>query len=346
MKKFFKVFGTTIGILIILILLLFMGIFFRARQQGVGVAEFLATRKAAIVASRSQDLTDANIPLKTGMNRVKIQSSGQTRTSLLYVPAIYDANRPTPLVIGYHGGFGQGENQERLTHMSQVADKENFIIAFPDGVNRHWNDGRAKAVEYGTTTDDVQFTKDLIATISQRLNVDTKRIYATGISNGGMMSYRVACEMTQTFAAIAPVSSAMPIEQKDLCKPSGAIPVLMIQGTSDPLIPFNGGQMAFDVGEAIPTMDTLHYWQSNNGTSTTAAKTEVIDADPNDGTKTTHETFTGSGPENVVEFYKIDGGGHTWANGRQYAKERVIGKTSKDFDASEVIWNFFKLHTR
>lgn len=346
MKKALKIIGITLGVVLALVLIVVTIMFFQARRNGMSIVEYLQSRSEARKAAQSQDITDTSKALVTGKNLIKLTSSGHTRTSELHIPSSYNPSTPTPLVIGYHGGFGEGENQENLTHMATTAEREGFIVAYPDGINRHWNDGRSKASSWSTTADDVQFTKDLIASISARLNIDKKRIYATGISNGGMMAYRVACEMTQTFAAIAPVSSAMPIEQKTLCHPTGSIPVLMIQGTGDPLIPFSGGQMAFKVGEAIPARETITYWINNNRTSTTPVVTALPNTDPNDGTTATKEVYGNGKDGSEVVFIQVNGGGHTWPGGHQYARERLIGKTSRDFNANDIIWEFFKQHSR
>jgi polyhydroxybutyrate depolymerase len=347
MKSFIKTVGIVIGILIALALILLIIMGFLARRQGMTISEFLSARQEKKRAAESQELTDTSIVLNTGMNSFKITSGGLVRTGYMYIPASYDSSKPTPLVVGYHGGFGQGENQEKLTHMSQVADKENFVLLYPDGVNRHWNDGRAKAASYTTTTDDIQFTKDLLAAAEKRVNIDTKRIYATGISNGGMMTYRVAREMTSTFAAIASVSSAIPEDQKVLQDPSEPIPVLIMQSTDDPLIPFNGGAGAFNTGMMAPTRETIDYWVKINHANSTPLTTQLPDVDPSDGTTITHESYAAQGAGTApVEYYQVNGGGHTWAGGNQYARERLIGKTSRDVDASALIWEFFKQYSR
>lgn len=347
MNKAIKVLGIIAVILIVLTLIGVVTMGFFARRKGMTIRELLQSRHEKQRIEESQDFADESIPLHTGMTSFKMTSGGITRTGLVYIPQNYDSSKATPLVIGYHGGFGEGQNQDNLTHMSKVADKENFLILYPDGINRHWNDGRAKAVEYGTVTDDVQFTKDLIAQASKRLNIDTKRIYATGISNGGMMTYRVAREMTTTFAAAASVSSGTPVEQTTMQDPSAPIPMLIMNGTDDPLLPFNGGEAAFDVGALTSTRDTIDYWVRVNKANATATISQLPDTNPDDGTTTTHESYASQGANSApVEVYIVNGGGHTWAGGNQYAKESFIGKTSRDFDASELIWDFFKLYSR
>lgn len=346
MNKVIKIVG--IVAVVILILVVIMGFF--ARRRGVTLRELVRERLTERRASESQELTDTSLTLNAGMTSFKMTSGGITRTGQLYIPSVYDASKATPLVIAYHGGFALGENQEKLTHMSQIADKENFVILYPDGVSRHWNDGRTKEggarLDTGTV-DDVQFTKDMISVVSKRLNIDAKRIYATGISNGGMMAYRVGCELTSTFAAIAPVSSGLPKEYVGKCQPQGTIPLLMMQGTADPLIPFDGGQIQGDRGETLPTRETLAWWINTNRASTTPQTSQLPDADPNDDTTITREYYAPLDASGApVDFYIINGGGHTWAGGNQYANERLIGKTSRDIDASQLIWDFFKLYSR
>ncbi len=274
-----------------------------------------------------------------------VRSGGRTRTYLVHVPESYDGSRPYPLVVGFHGHGGQGANQRKMSGMDAVADREGFIVAYPDGVDRGWNDGRG--INEGV--DDVSFTRDLVSEIESEYRIDPKMIYATGISNGGFMSFRLACDAPDLVAGIAPVAALMsvPLEQSNTS--TVPVSVLLINGTDDPLVPWDGGEIGGRLGgrgEAISTGATIDYWVALDGCSTTPAVTELPDGDPGDGTTVTQSSYTGGLEGTAVTLCAVNGGGHTWPGGPQYLPKRIIGLVSRDFVASEYIWEFFKNHPR
>ena len=182
-----------------------------------------------------------------------IMWGGLTRTYRLHVPATYDQSRPMPLIIALHGGGGTGARMEKLTldGFNTLGDKEGFLVVYPDGIENHWNDGRA-TVKYRTIrdkVDDVGFISALIDRLVQERQVDENRVYVTGISNGAMMSFRLACELTGKIAAIAAVSGNLPYDLAPHCAPARPISVLMISGTADPLMPYGGGEVGAKRGQ-------------------------------------------------------------------------------------------------
>jgi len=277
-----------------------------------------------------------------------IVSGGLERTYRVHVSSAYDPSLPTPLVIVLHGGGGTGKGMARITSFNTLADKENFIVVYPDGFEKHWNDGRGVQWQsHVENTDDVGFISALIDRLSDELNIDSSRVYVTGISNGGMMSHRLGCELSQKIAAISPVASNIPLSQASVWSPSRPMPVLIINGTEDPLERWEGGEIRLGrqtFGVVLSVADTVKFWVEKDRCTSSPVVTQLPDTDPTDGTTVRTEVYGGCEGGAEVVLYAIEGGGHTWPGGLQYLPEAIIGKTSREFDASEVIWQFFKEH--
>jgi polyhydroxybutyrate depolymerase len=242
------------------------------------------------------------------------------------------------LVLVFHGHFGTGAGMARMSHFERVAEEKEFIVVFPDGIKRSWNDGRGLS-----STDDVAFTRALIAEFVQRFHVDRKRIYATGISNGGFFSERLACELSDQVAAVAPVAAVMSDALARVCKPSRPVSILYMQGTKDPLVPINGGPIGRNRGTAMSLEDSVRFWRSRNGTHGTGGVTDLPDQ-AHDGTSVRRTVYGGGKDGSEVNEYVFDGGGHTWPNGAPYLPALLVGPVSHQVDASEVIWEFFARH--
>lgn len=276
---------------------------------------------------------------------------GLERTYRIHVPAARDGGRSVPLLIALHGGGGTGEKMERLAlgGLTALAERAGFVVVYPDGIEKHWNDGRAK-VKYRAhreKIDDVGFIAALIDRLAQEHGIDRQRVYVTGISNGGMMSNRLACELADKIAGIAPVAANMPADLVSMCAPSRPISVLMMGGVDDPMMPWAGGEAHFlrrKFGQVLSAMDTIKFWAAHNRCSAAPTVAWEADADREDGTRVRKETYHGCRDGVEVVLYAIEGGGHTWPGGYQYLPKMVVGKTSRDMDANEVIWRFFGKH--
>ena len=279
-----------------------------------------------------------------------LDHGGLERTYRLFVPSTYDETRAVPLVMALHGGGGTGEKMIELTvDLNGLADESGFIVVYPDGIEKHWNDGRDIQTWRASAEDidDVGFIAALIEDLSESYTIDPDRIYALGISNGGMMSYRLACELPETFAAIAAVTASMSEELAASCDPSQSTSVLVMNGDKDPLVPWEGGTIRFgrrEFGEVVSTADAIAFWAAKNDCSPAPTITWEVDADPQDGTRVRTEVYGQCRDRTGVALYAIEGGGHTWPGGLQYLPERVIGKTSMDINANETIWRFFEEH--
>ncbi len=282
-----------------------------------------------------------------------LEHGGRARTYLYYVPRTADPARKMPLVLLLHGGLGSGKKMIGLTQggWNRLADTEGFIAVYPDGVERHWNDGRGirdhdKVVE---GIDDVGFLSTLMDRLSSQLPVDRDRIYVAGISNGAMMTSRLACEKPGRFAAVAMVSGYMPVSQKAACQPSQPLPVMLIGGTKDPLVPHEGGMIRFrkkELGETLSFDRTADFWKKANGCKGRPLKVEIPEKDRFDNCTASVETWAGGRQGSEVVLVTVKDGGHTWPGGDAYAPARYIGHTCRDFDANVLIWEFFKKHSR
>jgi polyhydroxybutyrate depolymerase len=289
----------------------------------------------------------------SGSQAASMSFGGLNRTYRIYAPHLISRTTPVPLILVLHGGGGTGEGMEKLTlgGLNRLADRDGFVVAYPDGVGRTWNDGRTNQ-QYRAqreSIDDVGFIAALIAHLAQTLPIDRGRVYATGISNGGLMALRLARELADRVAAIAPVAASMSDQIVQMRAPARPISVLLIAGTKDPLVPFSGGDIGFargrKVGHVISVAETIRYWAAFDHCPSTRVVTLEPDTDPRDGTRVRREAYGPCREGTEVVFYEIDGGGHTWPGGLQYLPEWIIGKTSRDIDANAVIWSFLKKHT-
>jgi polyhydroxybutyrate depolymerase len=300
-------------------------------------------------ANRTTDNTTIYLPPLEYDYSASIIHDDIERTFIIHVGRSYDATKPTPLVFVLHGGSSSAEVMPAFTGFNTIADRDNFIVVYPDGVENHWNDGREPKI-YRThieNTDDTGFISSLIDALAIDLNIDMKRVFVTGISNGGMMSHRLACELSDRIAAIAPIASSIPTNMADKWEPSKAVSVLIINGTDDPLVPWEGGDIQLgdmSLGNVLPVYSSIEFWVTKNGCQVQPEITRLSERNTDDGTSVWVETYIDCTNNTEVVLFGIDGGGHTWPGSFQYADEHLIGKTSREFDASEIIWQFFKEH--
>lgn len=263
---------------------------------------------------------------------------GLTRTCSVHLPPGYDGSRAVPLVLVLHGMGGDGAGMVRLTHFNTVADQGGFIVAYPDGYERRWTFGKLPLIG---GIDDVAFITALIAALSGDLPIAQTRIYAVGMSNGGELVDLLICRRADLFAACAVVAATVSSFVVRLCRPSRPVSVLMIHGTDDPLIAFEGGGRRRKVLLSVPA--TAQHWARAAGCATVPVVSYLPDV-AHDGTRVRREVYSGGPHGAEVVSYVIEGGGHTWPGGLAYLPERMIGRTSRQMDASQVIWDFFQRH--
>jgi polyhydroxybutyrate depolymerase len=288
-------------------------------------------------------------PLTGALSRETLRVGDRERTFAYYAPASLSP-RP-PLLIAFHGSGQTGESFRARTGYAfdRVADANGFVLAYPDGYEHHWNDCR-KAASFSARAlrdDDVGYVRALVAHLESKLGVDPGRVFATGHSNGGSMCYRIAQEMSGEIAGVAPISASMPVPENNDCQENGrAISVLDMNGTDDPIDPFDGGHETLfrfaDRGYVRSSFDTARYFAKKSG----LAETPVVERLQGDDASVWVERSTwGSPGARQVVLDAIHGGGH--AVPQPYARyPRILGRTYQDFDGPAEIWRFFAQQPR
>lgn len=289
------------------------------------------------------------IAYQPGDYRESITVDGRSRTYLLHVPAGFRSSSRYPLVATFHGGGGSGDIIARHTGFSSVADREGFIGVFPDGISHNWNDGRGTTDAEKLGVDDVKFVRALLESLKTKLPIDASRIYASGLSNGGIFTERLACDMADVFAAVA--SDVGPIASNYVpnCKPAAPISVAAIQGDSDPLVPIQGGEEGWrihlgDGGLLESAANTMQFWAAKNSCPNPPAVSN-LPPQVNDGTSVTETRYSGCRNSTEVRYYIVHGMGHVWPpNPPQVLRKN--NPTSRNIDATETFWSFFKTHPK
>ena len=264
-----------------------------------------------------------------------LESGGRTRS---YVS--WQAAKGAALVISLHGRLGRGEGQAKLSGLVPIAMREGFTVVFPDGIDRSWSDARGVGPAAKQGVDDVAFLSALIDEFVAK-GADPSRVYLLGMSNGGFMSLTAACRLADKLAAVASITGGLSTKLQADCPMSRPVPVALFLGTEDPLVPFNGGQVAGDRGEVTSAGDAARFFAGKNGCSLEPEKQSLPDLDPSDGTRVEQQVFGGCGAP--VELFVVTGGGHAWPGSQVF---RSQGRASKDLDASEAAWAFFKRFAR
>jgi polyhydroxybutyrate depolymerase len=283
----------------------------------------------------------------------RMEFGGVTRTYAAIVPE----QKPAPLVIVLHGNTQQGADMETRTSWPDVARRERLAAVFPDGLNRGWADLRAKKERIGRLppegTDDIAFLSALIEKLIADGVADAKRIYVTGLSNGAAMSMSMLCARADIFAAAAAVIMNLTDGLASSCRPARPVPILFMNGTEDPLVPFNGGKgTAWYAADGFwSTPRTVQFWRDTNGCEPRdASSTNIPDRDPSDGSTVTLIS-SACPPGRDVLLYRVNGGGHRFPGRAPDARMRRLadgsfGPQNHDIDGPEVIWEFFKRFER
>jgi polyhydroxybutyrate depolymerase len=286
------------------------------------------------------------ISAKAGTYRATLVHDERLRSYLVHVPPGAATGRALPLLVALHGGGGTAEGADDLMKLTPIADREGFLVAFPNAVGKNWNDGR-RGRSNRASVDDVGFITAMIDDIAARLPVDRKRVFAAGISNGGFMSTRLACEAADRIAAVGTVDATAGVGFETTCKPGRPVPVIAFLGTADPLVPFGGGDIRvlfIKWGRVLSADEFEAFWVGNNGCAPGPLRRDWPDINKSDGSHVVEETFSGCKANASVDFFRVVGGGHTWPGGEQYISPLLAGKSNRDLSASEQIWQFFAAH--
>ncbi len=258
-----------------------------------------------------------------------LQVGDLARTYILHIPPGLDSTQAQPLVFVFHGNRQDGKGVQTMTGFNAVSDRNGFIVVYPDGVDQDWNIG---IPGWNTHVDDFTFLRQVIADLGSIARVDPKRIYATGFSAGAFFSYRLACEMSDTFAAVAPVEGIM---LTDPCQPGQPVAVLHVNGTNDPAVPYEGSTVSLAENGALveviypPVEQIIATWVKLDGCNSTA-QMETLQKGA-----VTHMTYSGCKAGTAVELYLIKFGGHSWPD--------LYGFSSIN---SQTIWDFLQAHPK
>ncbi len=279
---------------------------------------------------------------------------GTPRTYHLQTPA----RLPAPLVLVLHGNSQQGRDLLEHTSWPAVARREGFTLALPDGLNRGWADLRSDAEVAGRRpppgTDDVKFLAALIQDLVARGIADPRRVYVAGISNGGAMAMSVACERPDLVAAVSSTIMAMTRTMVAACHPQKGTPLILMNGTDDPLVNFAGGRgrsRMMGVSGLLSAEDTLRFWRKLDGCALEDAGTTTLpDVAPDDGSHVVR--VNSSCPAGIgVLLYRVEGGGHRMPDVITDARhaqlvDRILGPQNHDINGPQVIWDFLKQYAR
>lgn len=271
---------------------------------------------------------------------------GHVRAYAVHLPPAYDGQSLLPMVLVLHGGGANAQNAMRMTGMNEKANREQFIVVYPEGTSRAdeylltWNAGEGYCCGYAEENgiDDVKFVREMLASIQQEYSVDMQRIFATGFSNGGMMAYRLGCEMSDTLAAIGPVSGALGVEN---CQPERPLPVIIFHGTADQHVLYEGGTPVDNApgeGDRVdpPVAHAVQFWVQHNLCSPIPQREE--------NGNILRELYMGGREGTEVLLYTVKGGGHAWPGGRKGSPEG--DEPTQEISATDLMWEFFISHPR
>lgn len=291
-------------------------------------------------------------PNEAGDKEYLLQHDGRERRYLVHTPAGWDGKTPLAVVLAFHGGGGRAELQRAQSGMNAVSDRHKFLVVYPDGTGRSmrrllrgdevdvltWNAGLCCGQAVKEKADDVGFVRALLDDLPKHFAIDPARIYATGMSNGAMMTHRVAVELADHIAAVAPVAGSLMIEDLSQ-RPARPVPILYFHGEKDTSAKFHGGPARIDktVHRSVP--ETIRWWVRANGCAESPAQSRT----EKDYVWERYEPPAGQ-PGAPVEFVRLPEGGHTWPGGVDVTRRLGTGKLIESVNASEMMWQFFSRH--
>lgn len=284
--------------------------------------------------------TQKNADSSPGMASISLVSGNMQRSYFIFVPSGASPQKALPLVFVFHGGGGDGRGIAAMTEFNALAERENFIVVYPNGVGRKrggtWNAGGSPPLGYAEEQgiDDVGFVRDILSGVATQYRIDRHRIFATGLSKGGMFAYHLACAMPDVFSAIAPVAATMTAAE---CAPASPVSVLHIHGTEDKNVPLNGGagERSRKDADYPPVMQTLQFWADFDHCRAPAEQTSA-------GEDYTCHEFPGCAAGDKIVYCLIEGGGHAWPGSTPRKRKNREDVYVSPFPATKTIWEFFR----
>jgi len=286
-----------------------------------------------------------------GTHTRSLRVGDRERKYRVYIPKSYDGRKATPVVLVFHGGGGDPDGMMKLCGMNFKAEQAGFMAVYPFGTGRFgdrllsFNGGECCGYALENNVDDVGFVRALLNDLATVASVDADRVFATGLSNGGIMSHYLASELSDRIASIASVGGPLMLEQP---RNSRAVPVMQFHGTKDEFAPFEGGFGKGFLGRNGITKfrsveHTMQSWARANGCDTESEAVTLPDRAA-DGMQVSRKTWTGGRAGSEVVLIEIQGGGHTWP-GQRPVIER-LGESTMDISANDLMWEFFQRHPR
>jgi polyhydroxybutyrate depolymerase len=282
--------------------------------------------------------------LRPGATR-SITVGGLTRSYIVHLPKGNDQKAPMPVVLALHGATMNGAMMAWFSDLNRKADEAGFLAVYPNGTGRcssfFWNGGNRCGSAVQNKVDDVAFILALLDDLMRAYPVDTGRVYVTGMSNGAVMAYRLASELSDRIAAIAPVAGAVGTENN---QPKRPVSVLHFHGTKDEYVPFLGGRGEKSItGTHVCSVDhSIQTWVKLNGCGETP-RADVLSKHGDEMT-VTRQSYGGGKDGAEVTLVVIDGGGHTWPGRKSPAA--TLGKSATNVSANDLMWEFFQKHKR
>jgi polyhydroxybutyrate depolymerase len=274
-----------------------------------------------------------------------IEVGDRERSFVVVTPEGTKRDERLPTVIALHGGLMQGRSLQKILGMDELAQRGRFAVVYPDGVKRRWNDGRSPDQQ---GPNDVRFIRRLAEHLVESGLADPRRLYLMGISNGGMLTYRIACETPGIFAAYAAVIANMSTLVAQECDRSKPTPIIVINSTDDRMMPYDGGEVGFfrNRGEVLSTEETIEFWRRHNGCSDKSQMKPLPDKDRDDRSTVDARQYSDCRSGSAVVLLTVEGGGHVppgaQIEGRPFLQSILGGKGNQDISAADVSWKFFK----
>ncbi|MBM3998275.1 MAG: hypothetical protein FJ297_01830 [Planctomycetes bacterium] len=282
--------------------------------------------------------------LGPGDHTRSLSVDGRDRSYVVHVPRTYDRRKPTPVVLAFHGGGTHAETMVAFSGLNRKSDQAGFIVVYPNGTGRlprvlTFHGGNCCGYAMTHNVDDVNFTRKLLDDLALVCRVDSKRVYATGMSNGAIMAYRLASELSDRIAAIAPVAGTMGTET---CRPKRPVSVIHFHGTDDEHVPIGGGKGVGPSGTEFHSVEhSIRAWVESNGCQNRPTVATIADTE-GDGTSALRTTYGQGRDGSEVVLVEIRGMGHTWPG--QPTRLRTLGKSTANVSANDLMWEFFEKH--